>query len=249
MPAMDTIRYARHHALPDFGPEAQERLRQARVLLIGVGGLGCASAAYLTAAGVGELRLADFDTVDTANLQRQILFQSHQVGQDKTAAAMAHLSALNPQVTLTPVNQRLDEDSLLAQAQEVDLILDGSDNFPTRFAVNRAAVATSTPLVSGAAIRWQGQVAVFQPGTGCYACLFDEMSADDDMGDCASNGVLGPLVGVIGSLQAVEALKILSGSGERTGGRLLRYDAFTGQWQSSRFGRDPKCPACGERHE
>ncbi|MCP1727369.1 adenylyltransferase/sulfurtransferase [Natronospira proteinivora] len=243
---MDTIRYARHHALPGFGEAAQDRLGQARVLLLGAGGLGCATAAYLTASGVGELRIADFDTVDLANLQRQILYRSEQTGQDKVDAAMTHLSALNPEIRLIALRERMDEDSLRAQAAEVDLIVDGCDNFPTRFAANRAAVATGTPLVSGAAIRWQGQLAVFTPDTGCYACLFEETAVEEDMGNCAQNGVLSPLVGVVGSLQAVEAIKLLTGQGRHTAGRLLRYDAFSGEWRQSRFAKDPNCPVCGD---
>ena len=247
---MTGTRYARHHALPDFGEAGQKRLSQARVLLIGVGGLGCASAAYLVASGAGELVMADFDSVDTANLQRQILFRTKDVGQDKVAAAARQLEALNPDSRIIPLRERLSGDRLQAEAARADIIIDGSDNFPTRFEVNRASVATGTPLVSGAAIRWQGQLMVFDPRQSqspCYACLFDETAADDDMGDCASNGVLSPLVGVIGSSQAVEAIKLLIGRDSKRTHKLMRYDAGTGEWRSSEMNRDPNCPVCGDK--
>lgn len=247
---MSDIRYARHHALPDFGREAQKRLAEARVLLIGAGGLGCSAGAYLAAAGVGRLTIADFDTVDTANLQRQILYTTNQVGADKAPAARDRLHALNPEIEVIALRERLDDEHLKKAAAEADVIVDGCDNFATRFAANRAAVRHGLALVSGAAIRWQGQLAVFDtaqaPEGGCYACLFDETAVDDDMGDCASNGVLGPLVGVIGSLQAVETLKLLTGRGEARRGRLVRYDAGSGDWRESRLARDPDCPVCGE---
>ena len=247
---MTGTRYARHHALPDFGEAGQKRLSQARVLLIGVGGLGCASAAYLVASGAGELVMADFDSVDTANLQRQILFRTKDVGQDKVQAAARQLEALNPDSRIIPLRERLSGERLQAEAARADIIIDGSDNFPTRFEVNRASVATGTPLVSGAAIRWQGQLMVFDPRQSqspCYACLFDETAADDDMGDCASNGVLSPLVGVIGSSQAVEAIKLLIGHDSTRTHKLMRYDAGTGDWRSSEMRRDPDCPVCGDK--
>lgn len=247
---MTGTRYARHHALPGFGEPGQKQLSRSRVLLIGVGGLGCASAAYLVASGVGELVMADFDSVDTANLQRQILFRTEHVGQDKVAAAARQLEALNPDSRIIPLRERLSGERLQAEAVQADVIIDGSDNFPTRFEVNRASVATATPLVSGAAIRWQGQLMVFdprQPQSPCYACLFDETAADDDMGDCASNGVLSPLVGVIGSSQAVEAIKLLIGHDSTRPHKLMRYDAGTGDWRSSEVNRDPDCPVCGDK--
>jgi molybdopterin-synthase adenylyltransferase len=247
---MTGTRYARHHALPDFGESGQKQLSRSRVLLIGVGGLGCASAAYLVASGVGELVMADFDSVDTANLQRQILFRTKDVGQDKVQAAARQLEALNPDSRIIPLRERLSGERLQAEAARADIIIDGSDNFPTRFEVNRASVATGTPLVSGAAIRWQGQLMVFDPRQSqspCYACLFDETAADDDMGDCASNGVLSPLVGVIGSSQAVEAIKLLIGHDSTRAHKLMRYDAGTGDWRSSEMRRDPDCPVCGDK--
>ncbi|MEA5445460.1 HesA/MoeB/ThiF family protein [Gammaproteobacteria bacterium AB-CW1] len=246
---MDRLRYARHLSLPEFGEDAQSELGRSTALIVGMGGLSNPSAAYLAAAGIGRLILADFDSVDTANLQRQILFDSTQVGHDKAQAARDRLLALNPAVAIDCERERLDDANLDRLLPEVDVILDGSDNFPTRFAVNRAAVRHGRPLVSGAAIRWQGQVAVFDSRHGgCYACLFDEAAADDDMGDCASNGVLGPLVGVIGAMQAVEAIKLLTGRGEALQDRLLRYDAHSGRWRETRFARDPLCPVCGRRN-
>lgn len=248
---MSDIRYARHHALPDFGHEAQQRLAESRVLLIGAGGLGCAAGTYLAAAGVGQLTIADFDTVDTANLQRQILYTTDQVGADKAPTARDRLHALNPEIEIIALRERLDDEHLEKAAADADVIVDGCDNFATRFAANRAAVRHGMPLVSGAAVRWQGQLAVFDtaqaPKAGCYACLFDETAVDEDMGDCASNGVLGPLVGVIGSLQAIETLKLLTGRGEARRGRLVRYDSSSGDWRESRLARDPDCPVCGEK--
>lgn len=246
---MNSTRYARHHALPDFGEAGQQRLSRSRVLVIGMGGLGCASTAYLAAAGVGHLVIADFDSVDSANLQRQILFRTDQLGEDKVEAGARHLQALNPECRITGLRERLSGEALEAQAAQADVIVDGSDNFPTRFEVNRASVRTGTPLVSGAAIRWQGQLMVFdhrQPQSPCYACLFDETAAGDDMGNCARNGVLSPLVGVIGSAQAVETIKLLIGKRGNSSHRLMRYDAGTGEWRSSDLVRDPDCPVCAD---
>ncbi|MBK1649631.1 HesA/MoeB/ThiF family protein [Rhabdochromatium marinum] len=240
------LRYQRQILLPDFGIEGQERLANARVLILGLGGLGSPAALYLAAAGVGTLLLADHDQVELSNLQRQILHDQAQIGQHKTDSATARLRALNPDTRLIPIPERLEESRLRALATEVDLILDGSDNFATRFAANRASVAAGVPLVSGAAIRFEGQVSAFsaRPGEPCYHCLYPETGGDSDA-SCAANGILAPVVGLIGSLQACEAIKILTGLGEPLFGRLLLLDALRMQWRELRLAADPNCPVCG----
>lgn len=238
-------RYARHITLPEIGESGQARLGDAAVLLVGLGGLGCAAAQYLNAAGVGTLILNDFDRVDASNLQRQVLHGEADIGHPKTASAAAALSLLREDVSLEMIDQRLDEAALISLLGRCDAVVDGSDNFGTRFSVNRAAVATGTPLISGAAIRWQGQLAVFDstvPDSPCYACLFAE--ADEAMEDCAGQGVLAPLVGVIGAAMAVACTRALLGIHAGSLGELWRYDALAGSWVRSRFGRDPACQVC-----
>ena len=242
------LRYSRHLALPEFGAAAQERLTAARVLVVGLGGLGSPAALYLAAAGVGTLLLNDFDQVDASNLQRQVLYRSGDVGHSKTQAAADALASLNPGCALERLEGRLDGSALSAVLERVDLVLDGSDNFGTRFAVNAACVAARKPLVSGAAIRYEGQLAVFDtrdPGSACYACLYEEGS--EELEDCRRNGVLAPLTGVIGSLMAVEALKLLTGVGRPLAGRLVRYDALSGETRTTTLKRDPACPVCSRR--
>lgn len=240
--------YARHLALPGFTTDTQRRLAGARVLLTGLGGLGSPAALYLAAAGVGTLVLNDFDRVDPSNLQRQILHTRARVGKAKTESARAALSALNPDIRLIPRDGRLQDKALGEEVALADVVLDGSDNFGTRFALNAACLAAGRPLVSGAAIRFEGHVTVFDPrraDSPCYACLYAEDA--EDLGDCRSNGVLGPVPGVIGCLQAVEALKLLTGLGEPLVGRMLIYDGFAGSSRVVRAPRDPACPACRER--
>jgi adenylyltransferase/sulfurtransferase len=247
------LRYSRQILLPDFGCEGQERLTQARVLVLGLGGLGSPAALYLAAAGVGTLLLADDDCVDASNLQRQILHDERHIGRPKTDSAIARLRALNSATRLTPLRERLDASKLCALAGEVDLILDGSDNFATRFAANRASVAACVPLVSGAAIRYEGQISAFSGRAGgpCYHCLYPEESmqtaaaSSQSLADgCAANGILAPVVGIIGSLQACEAIKILTGIGSPLFGRLLLLDARSMQWRELRLKADPHCPVC-----
>jgi len=242
------LRYSRHLALPEFGAAAQERLAAASVLVVGLGGLGSPAALYLAAAGIGKLLLNDFDQVDASNLQRQILYRGADVGTAKTAAAAAALADLNPDCKLERLEGRLDGTALAAAVERVDLVLDGSDNFGTRFAVNAACVAAKRPLVSGAAIRYEGQLAVFDTrdaGGACYACLYEE--AGEELEDCQRNGVLAPVTGVMGSLMAVETLKLLTGVGQPLTGRLLRYDALSGETGYTTFKRDPACPVCSRR--
>lgn len=243
----DLLRYSRHILLDELGPDAQERFAHAHALVIGVGGLGAPVAQFLTASGVGTITFCDADRVDLTNLQRQILYATADIGQPKVEAAAARLAAVNPEVALRPLARRVDADALRSLAAEADVVVDCSDNFTTRHAVNRACVAARTPLVSGAAIRFDGQVAVFDardPASPCYHCLFGE---GDELEEtrCATMGVFAPLVGIVGSTQAAEALKLLAGAGESLAGRLLVVDALAMQWRELRVPRDPACPVCG----
>ena len=244
---MSVDRYARHLALAGFGAAEQARLRDARALVIGAGGLGSPALLYLAAAGIGRITVSDFDTVDLTNLQRQVLFETDDVGRPKAEAAAARLVALNPDTEIVPVNARLSSDELAQAVAAADIVLDCCDNFGTRFAVNAACVAARRPLVSGAAIRFEGQLAVFRAdhdGAPCYRCLWEEDA--EGLENCRGNGVLGPVTGVIGSMMAVEALKIASGCAPSADGKLMLYDAREGSWRSLRLERDPACPVCGE---
>jgi molybdopterin-synthase adenylyltransferase len=240
-------RYARQIALADFGADGQAKLGRARMLIVGLGGLGCPAALYLATSGVGRLVLNDFDRVDETNLPRQILYTPEDVGVLKVEAAKKRLRALNPDVEVLALAERLDAGALHAAVGDVDVVLDGTDNFATRFAVNQACVARRVPLVSGAAVRVEGQIAVFpNDGSGpCYACLYDD--EDEFLGDCQGNGVLAPVPGVIGTLMAEEALKLALGWDSKLKNRLLLWDAKRGEWQSVALKRDPACAVCGER--
>jgi molybdopterin-synthase adenylyltransferase len=241
----ELLRYSRQIMLPGFGIEGQERLRAAGVLVVGLGGLGSPAAMYLAAAGVGRLVLADFDAVDLSNLQRQLLHTTERIGKPKTESARLALAALNPEVELVTVKRSLTEETLPGLVADVDLVVDGSDNFATRFAVNAACFKVGRPLVSGAAIRMEGQVATFsgQPGGPCYQCLYPRNGALDET--CSANGILAPVVGIIGSIQAAEAIKVLAGIGEPLLGRLLLLDAAAMEWRGLRLTADPSCPVCG----
>ena len=230
--------------LDEVGIEGQERLGQARVLVVGAGGLGSPAALYLASAGVGRITLADGDTVDLTNLQRQILHTLERVGQPKAVSGQTALRGINPEVAVEAIATRLAGDALAAQVAEADVVLDCCDNFATRHAVNRACVRHRTPLVSGAAIRFAGQLTVFdsrRDHTPCYNCLFPE---GDDVEEvrCAVMGVFAPLTGIIGAMQAAEALKLIIGVGEVAVGRLWLLDGLSMEWRSVRFGRDPECP-------
>jgi adenylyltransferase/sulfurtransferase len=240
-------RYSRQILLPGFGTAAQARLRQSRVLIVGLGGLGSPAAMYLVAAGVGRLLLADFDAVDRSNLQRQLLHTSARIGWTKVDSAVASLEALNPHCELVPIKRSLSAEQLAALSTEVDLIVDASDNFQTRYAVNAACLAAGIPLVSGAAIRAEGQVAVFtgRPGDPCYQCLYPDAGQEGER--CAREGVLAPLVGIIGSIQATEAIKVLTGYGQPLASKLLLLDAHTMAIRTLAIPPDPACPRCGER--
>ncbi|MCB1689290.1 MAG: molybdopterin-synthase adenylyltransferase MoeB [Halioglobus sp.] len=243
------MRYNRQILLHDFDIAGQERLQQARVLVVGLGGLGCPAALYLAAAGVGELVLVDGDAVELSNLQRQIAHTGDDIGTNKARSAAAAIAALNPEVTLHVMEEPLLEPAMAAVLSRVDLVLDATDNYPVRFALNRACIAAGVPLVSAAAVRSEGQLAVFDPTRGgpCYACLYTEGDADTAL-SCSESGVLAPLVGVIGSLQAMEALKLLSGYGEALRGRLLVIDLRSVEFRALALPVRANCPACGHLH-
>ncbi len=241
------LRYSRQIMLSEVDIAGQDKLLAARVLVIGLGGLGSPVALYLAAAGVGQLVLSDFDEVDLSNLQRQVIHGLADIGRPKVESARDSILALNPEVGVTVLKQRLDGDALLQQVAQADVVVDCCDNFATRFAINSACVELRTPLVSGAAIRLEGQVSVFDsrdPASPCYRCLFPD-GGDDVAQTCANSGVIAPLVGMIGTTQALEALKLLTGLGTPLVGRLLLLDAKHLQWRSLNLVRDPDCPVCG----
>lgn len=242
------LRYARHVLLNEVDIAGQERLLASTVLVVGCGGLGHAAAAYLAAAGVGRLWLADDDVVDETNLQRQILFQPSDVGQPKATVLATRLSTQNPQIETVPLVERLDEARLIRLLAQCDVVLDCSDNFATRHAINQASVVTRTPLVMGAATRFEGQLSVFDPRwaqSPCYACLFDQGQADD--GACAVFGVFSPLVGMVGTAQAAEALKLLIGIGQRACGQLLLFNALETGTHTWSLSKKSDCPVCGTK--
>ena len=244
----ELLRYSRQVLLSQIDIDGQLRLKQSKALIVGLGGLGSPVALYLAAAGVGELHLADFDTVDLTNLQRQVIHDSASVGMSKVDSALQRLQAINPEIDLIAHRQALDEDSLAAAVSAVDLVLVCSDNFGTREAVNAACVAAAKPLVSGAAIRLEGQLSVFDPRrdySPCYHCLYGHGSEAELT--CSEAGVIGPLVGLVGSLQALEAMKLLAGFGEPLVGRLLLIDALGTRIRELRVKRDPGCAVCGKR--
>ncbi len=240
------LRYSRQILLSQIDIAGQQRLLDSRVLIVGLGGLGAPVALYLAAAGVGTLVLADHDQVDLTNLQRQIIHQNADIGRAKVDSAGDRLQALNPQVTIRRIQQALADRTLQEAVADVDLVLDCSDNFATRQAVNVACVFLKKPLVSGAAIRLEGQLSVFDPrqaDSPCYQCLYG--NGGEEALSCSEAGVIGPLVGLVGSLQALEALKLLAGFGEPLVGRLLLIDALSSRFREMRIRRDPACACCG----
>jgi molybdopterin/thiamine biosynthesis adenylyltransferase len=243
------LRYARHLMLDEIGIEGQRRLLDAHALVIGAGGLGSPVALYLGTAGVGRLTVVDHDEVDLTNLQRQIAHNESRLGQPKAESVRATVAAINPDVQLRALVRRADAALLDALVAEADVVLDCSDNFATRHAVNAACVRHGRPLVSGAAIGWDAQISVYDTRLAdapCYACLFPADAAHQDVA-CATMGVFAPLVGIVGSMQAAEALKLLTGAGETLAGRLLMLDARRMQWDEIRLARQPQCPVCGGR--
>ena len=241
------LRYSRHLLLNEFGEEAQERLLASHALVIGAGGLGSSALLYLAASGVGRITICDGDRVELTNLQRQIVHRLDALGRPKASSAAATLATINPDIRVEALEERAGAERIAALVRHADVVLDCSDNFATRHAINRACVAARKPLVSGAGIRFDGQVAVFDlrvEGAPCYHCLFaeDAQSAEER---CATMGVFAPLVGVIGTIQAAEAIKLLAGIGETLAGRLMLFDALSSRWHEVRLSRDPHCRICG----
>lgn len=242
----ELMRYSRQLLMPDFDVAGQQRLKDARVLVVGAGGLGCPVVLYLAAAGVGQITVADDDAVELANLQRQVAFTSEDTGRNKAMALAEAALAINPGVRVTGLDKRLGETSLPEWVEASDLVIDATDNFTSRFAINKACVRARVPLVSGAAIRAEGQVIVFdscQESSPCYQCLYSDLG--EEALSCSEAGVLGPLVGMIGATQAMEAIKLLAGVGQPLTGRLLLLDAWSMQWREMTVPRDPACPVCG----
>ncbi|MFS2005935.1 HesA/MoeB/ThiF family protein [Duganella sp. CT11-25] len=242
------LRYSRHILLDEIGIEGQQKLLAAHALVIGAGGLGSPAAMYLASAGVGRITLVDNDTVDLTNLQRQIAHTTERVGQSKAASARITLQQINPEITVTALNERVDDARLAELVSDADVVLDCTDNFATRHAVNRACVAARKPLVSGAVIRFDGQVSVFDPRGGelpCYSCLFPQDQRFEDVA-CSTMGVFAPLVGVVGAMQAAEALKLLMGVGASLAGRLMMLDGLHMEWTSIGVGRNGDCPVCAQ---
>jgi len=242
------LRYSRHILLDDIGIEGQQRMLDAHMLIIGAGGLGSPAALYLAASGVGHITLVDDDEVDLTNLQRQIMHTSASVGAPKVDSGRAALLALNPLIEVTALRERAIGERLRELVAASTVVLDCSDNFATRHAVNRACVAARVPLVAGAAIRFDGQIAVFDardPASPCYACLFPENATFEDVA-CSTMGVFAPVVGVIGALQAAEALKLIAQAGQPLAGKLLLFDGRASEWTSIGVARDPHCAVCGQ---
>lgn len=240
------LRYSRHILLPNIGYEGQEQLVNSHALIVGAGGLGAPVAMYMAAGGTGKLTICDFDTVDMTNLQRQIIHTTASLGINKAESAQQALHALNPEVEVVTIREKSTEASMSALVRNADVVIDCSDNFATRYALNRICLAEKTPLVSGAAIGFEGQVTVFdfrQENSPCYHCLYPDTGADDAL-RCAENGVFAPLVGMIGTTQAAEAMKLLMGIGQSLQGRLLLLDVLTMEWRSLRLQRDPACSVC-----
>jgi molybdopterin/thiamine biosynthesis adenylyltransferase/rhodanese-related sulfurtransferase len=244
----DLARYSRHLLLPEVGAAGQRRIRASRVLCVGAGGLGSPAALYLAAAGVGTLGLVDFDRVDLSNLQRQILYGTDDVGQKKAEAAGVRIRASNPGVEVVSHQCRLTSENAVEIIRSYDLVIDGSDNFPTRYLSNDVCVFTRKPNIYGSVFRFEGQASVFAPhlGGSCYRCLFPEPPAPGAAPSCAEAGVLGILPGIIGLIQATEALKLIVGAGETLTGRLLHFDALKMKFREFNLRRDPECPVCGD---
>ena len=240
------LRYSRQIMLPQVDIEGQQKLLSASILIVGAGGLGSPAAIYLTAAGVGNIAIYDNDIVDLSNLQRQIAHHTPDIGTDKVISTRQTLNRLNPEVKIRAVKQRLEGEQLDSEVMRADVVLDCSDNFSTRFAINTACVKHRTPLVSGAAIRFEGQVTVFTPGQNnspCYNCLYN--SDGEELQNCATNGVIAPITGIVGSIQALEAMKLIMNIGEALTGRLLLLDGLTMEWNTMKLRKNPNCPTCG----
>jgi adenylyltransferase/sulfurtransferase len=242
----ELLRYSRHIALNEIGVAGQQKLKQGSALVVGAGGLGSPVSLYLAAAGVGRIGVVDFDTIDASNLQRQVLYGTADVGRNKVAVATQRLRDLNPEVDVVAYDTRLTSDNALAVLRDYDVVIDGTDNFPTRYLVNDACVLLGKPYVYGSILRFDGQVSVFDATRGpCYRCLFKEPPPPGLVPNCAEGGVLGALPGIIGSLQALEAIKLISGAGESLIGRLLLFDGLSMNWRELRLKKNPECVVCG----
>jgi adenylyltransferase/sulfurtransferase len=241
-------RYSRHIILPEVGGEGQSSLLESKVLLVGAGGLGSPAAFYLAAAGIGNMGIIDFDTVDLSNLQRQIIHNTERIGMLKTESAKKTISALNPDVNVTVFNERLSSENILRLFEGYDYVLDGTDNFATRYLINDACVMTGKTNIHGSIFRFEGQVTVFKPDEGpCYRCLYPEPPPPGMVPNCQEGGVLGVLAGVIGNLQVVETLKLILGKGETLVGSLLIYDALKTEFRKLKLKKDPQCPVCSDQ--
>jgi len=241
-------RYSRHIILPEVGGSGQQKMLEARVLLLGAGGLGSPAAYYLAAAGIGNLGIVDFDQVDLSNLQRQIIHSTERIGMLKTESAKKTIQALNPDVNVTLYNEKMDSSNIMRLIKNYDYVVDGSDNFPTRYLVNDACVMKNKTLIHGSIYRFEGQVTVFKPGDGpCYRCLYPEPPPPGMVPNCQEGGVLGVLAGVIGNLQVVEVLKLILGIGKSLVGKLLIYDALNTGFRDLRLRKDTNCPVCSEK--
>jgi len=239
------LHYSRQIMLPHFGVEGQQKLQSSHVVIMGVGGLGSPAAMYLAAAGVGTLTLVDFDTVDNSNLQRQIIHNITSVGNSKVISAKETLLKINPETVVNCINKQLTQDELEALISDVNCVIDATDNFDTRFLINRACVSKQIALVSAAAIQYEGQISVFdlsQQKSACYACLYAEGGEENT--NCSDNGILAPVVGILGSMQALEAIKLICNIGETLQNRLLIFDALALQWRTMKLNKDPNCTVC-----
>lgn len=240
-------RYSRHIILPEVGGKGQQKLLDAKVFIVGAGGLGCPVGYYLTAAGVGTIGIIDNDTVELSNLQRQIAHSTERVGTPKVESVRKTFEALNPDVNIIALKERISKDNIIDLIKDYDIVVDGSDNFPTRYLVNDACVLTGKPLMSGAILRFEGQVTSILPKDGhCYRCLFEEMPPPGLVPSCQEAGVLGALPGIIGGLQAMEVLKLILGKGEVLKNEMLIFDALKSNFRKVKVPRNPECPVCGE---
>ena len=240
-------RYSRHIILPEVGGAGQQKMLEARILLLGAGGLGSPAAYYLAAAGIGNIGIVDFDQVDLSNLQRQIIHSTERIGMLKTESAKKTIQALNPDVNVTLYNEKIDSSNILSIIKDYDYVVDGSDNFPTRYLVNDACVMENKTLIHGSIYRFEGQVTVFKPNSGpCYRCLYPEPPPPGMSPNCQEGGVLGVLAGIVGNLQVVEVLKLILGIGEPLVGKLLIYDALKTEFRNLNLRKDASCPLCGE---
>ena len=240
------LHYSRQIMLPHFGVEGQQQLQNAHVVIIGIGGLGSPAALYLAASGVGTLTLVDFDTVDNSNLQRQIIHHTNSIGKNKVDSAKNTLLNINPETTIHCLNKQLTLDELNSLISEVTCVIDATDNFATRFLINHACVSQHIALISAAAIQYEGQISVFdldKKDSACYACLYAEEHGEENT-NCSDNGILAPVVGILGSMQALETIKLICNIGETLQNRLLIFDALALQWRTMKLNKDPKCPVC-----